>query len=177
MIEKRILVPGLLVVAFSLLFPAGAKAGEPCEAWIASLSDYDAAFERVMQGEPQDLLRLVEQARDPDRKAAAKQAAGAKLSGLKGIDPPPELSTLHSHLVAYVQAVVQAVAAAKPTDTDLSTPTLRLCYQALLDYYYSLRDLMRKHGCQGGDLEALEQNFIPALQRVLDSNTAETTDE
>jgi len=177
MINGRMIVFVLMTSALVLLYSSPAAAGEPCEAWMASLRDYDAAFERVMQGEPQDLLRLVEEARDPDRKAAAKQVAGAKLSGLKDIDPPPELSTLHGHLIAYAQAVVKAVAAAKPTDMGTNGTALRPCYRALLDYYLALRDLMRKHNCQGGDLEALEQNMIPALERVLGSNTTETTDE
>ncbi len=106
-------------------------------------------------------------------KAAPK--AAAKLSGLKGIDPPPELSAIHGQLVTYAQAVVQAAASAKPTDTDLSTPALRMCYRALLDYYQSLRDLMRKHDCQGGDLEALEQRIIPQLEGLLNDHEGEDT--
>lgn len=162
MTEKRMTISGLLVAAFSLVSPA--TAAESCESWMASIKDYDNAFERVMQGEPEGLLQLVMEARDPDRKTAVKKTAAAKLSGLKAIDPPPELSAVHGQLVAYAQAVVQAAAAAKPTDTDVSTPSLLKCYRALLDYYLSLRDLMRKHNCQGGDLEALEQDIIPQLE-------------
>lgn len=158
---------GLLVAAFALLSVAPAKAAESCESWMASIKDYDNAFERVMQGEPEGMLQFVMEARDPDRKAAAKKAAATKLSGLKGIDPPPELSAVHGQLVAYAQTVVQAAAAAKPTDTDLSTPALRQCYRALLDYYLMLRDIMRKHNCQGGDLDTLEQNIIPQLEALL----------
>lgn len=158
---------GLLMTATLLLGPFPAMAGGPCESWMASIQDYDAAFERVMQGEPEDLLQFVMEARDPSRKTAAKSAAAAKLSGLKDIAPPPELSNLHGRLVAYAQAVVQAAAAAKPTDTDRSTPALRLCTQALLDYYTMLRDLLRKHDCQGGDLEAIEQRILPQLEALL----------
>jgi hypothetical protein len=140
---------------------------------MASIQDYDAAFERVMQGEPEDLLQFVMEARDPARKAAAKKAAGAKLAGLKDIDPPPELSTLHGRLVAYAQAVVQAAASAKPTDADRSTPALRLCHRALLDYYQSLRDLLRKHDCQGGDLQAIEQQIIHQLEALLNDHEGE----
>ena len=167
MIARPTAILGFLVAMLSLFNPAPAQAGAPCDAWMASVKDYDAAFERVMHGEPEGLLQFVKEARDPDQKAAAKKAAGVKLAGLKAIDPPPELSAVHSQLIAYAQAVVQAVTAAKPTDTDLSVPALRKCYSALLDYYASLRDLMRKHGCQGGDLEALEQNIIPQLEALL----------
>jgi hypothetical protein len=160
---------GLLVAAFALLSVAPATAAESCESWMASIKDYDAAFERVMQGEPEGLLQFVMEARDPDRKAAAKKAAAEKLAGLKGIDPPPELSAVHGQLVAYAQTIVQAAAAAKPTDTDLSVPALRKCYRALLDYYLSVRDLMRIHNCQGGDLEALEQRIIPQLEGLLNN--------
>jgi len=162
-----------MMASLTLLTPAMAQDGAPCKAWMASLKDYDAAFERVMRGEPEDLLHLIREAREPDRKASAQKRAGEKLSGLRNIVPPRELASLHGHLVAYAQAVADAVAAASPEDAGAKEPALRPCFETLLSYYREMRDLMRKRGCRGGDLDALEQNLIPRLEQQLAQGTAE----
>jgi hypothetical protein len=172
MMNRPMCVAGWMLAAMALLSPFCAEAGEPCEAWMASLVDYDAAFERVMRGEPEDLLRLIREARDPGAKAQAGKKAGEKLAGLRGITPPPELASLHGRLIAYAQAVADAVAAASPADTSVDKPAPRPCYESLLGYYREMRSLLRKHGCRGGDVDALDQRIIPKLEEYLSQGAA-----
>jgi hypothetical protein len=165
--DRRIILLVLIAVSPAPLPPVLASDNGPCAAWMASLSDYDAAFERVMRGEPEDLMRLIREAREPGAKAQAKKAIGEKLAGLRGITPPSELATVHGRLLAYVQTVADAVASAAPADSRVEKPAPRPCYETLLSYYRELRSLLRKHDCRGGDVEALDQQIIPKLEEYL----------
>ncbi|MBP7147438.1 MAG: hypothetical protein KBD01_07820 [Acidobacteria bacterium] len=158
----------LLVVLLAVIsLPSPAQESESCAAWMESVRDYDLAFERVMKGEPDELLRLVEEAREPERRIAARETIGKKVAGLRDIDPPRELAAMHGKLLAYAEAVAHAVENAGPTEPGTKVPVPRACIGRLLDYYVALRDLMVKHDCRGGDLEALENQVIPRLEQLL----------
>ncbi len=168
----------LLVVLLAVIsLPSPAQESESCAAWMESVRDYDLAFERVMKGEPDELLRLVEEAREPERRSAARETIGKKLAGLREIDPPRELATVHHKLITYAGAVAHAVEDAAAMEAGSKVPVPRACIGALLDYYVALRDLMVRHDCRGGDLEALENRVIPRLEQLLvEAPPARTTE-
>jgi hypothetical protein len=167
MIERRMIACGMLTTALLFLNAISTAAGASCATWMASLKDYDDAFERVMRGEPEDLLRLVREAREPGRKAGALETVEGKLAGLRGIAPPAELAPLHGKLIAFAEAVAEAVQDAPAIGAGAKAAAPRPCYETLLDYYLELRDLMVEHNCRGGDLEALTQRIIPQLEALL----------
>jgi hypothetical protein len=140
------------------------------------MKEYDEACDAILDGEAEEAMtaleRLFEALTGGD--TAAYPALLARFRGkadaFAEIEAPAGLSELHGKLIAYYRAVDAAAERIVSGRDDILSPSVRAAYQALLDYYEEMLGLLAEHGCDRGDVEALEKKVLPRLREILDQS-------
>lgn len=158
---------GLLLVSVSSAF-----AGD-CEPLMKQIEPYDRALKEALDDEPEDLPKELDRhaefirSGETDRAMALDHEIRSGLAGLMTIDAPQPLQTLHSGLIAYYRAGVSVLDAQKQGGTALHDAEIET-WTGLKNYYVNLRDVLVAHQCMPGDVEAIEEHYLPTLEAQLE---------
>ncbi len=158
---------GLLLVSAST-----AIAGD-CKPLMKQIEPYDRALKEALDDEPEDLPKELRRHAEfmrsgqTDRSMAIDHEIRSGLAGLLKIEAPQPLLTLHAGLIAYYRAGVSVLDAQKQGGAALNDAQIET-WTGLRNYYVNLRDLLVAHDCMPGDVEAIEEHYLPTLEVQLE---------
>ena len=153
---------GILLLAVSM----SAQSADDCAEWKATFATYENEVERAIQDEPEDLpkeLRRHAKAvangyTDQAQKIDAKIRGG--LTGLRAIEPPPDMTRFHANLVdCYLNGVAVLDAENRGDGPGRNEAEIRT-WQAFRRMFMTVRDLLTERGCDPGDVTAIEQKYL-----------------
>jgi hypothetical protein len=154
--------------------PDSSDAPGNCDLWMQSIATYDRGVDAILDGGELDQLlddlheaisRMNEGSLTPLQKLQYRTSS--QISALRKVDPPDELEPYHVKLVDYHFAVFRAARKAQRGSVTSRKRDLRVCYVTLLDCCEELHTLLVEHGCDSGDIQALEENILPDLRSRL----------
>jgi len=164
----------LAAIAAALLLGTGASA-EDCRKLIQGLDAYEREVKRAIRDEPEDLpkelgrhARALE-AGDPARADRIQRKIREGLIALEGIDPPPDLARLHSGMVDYQGAGVAVLDARDAGDVPGRRTAELETWLGLQRLFTDLRAVFVAHGCNQGDVEALDRHYLPELAKHIEA--------
>ena len=151
-----------------------ALAGE-CPTLIASIDVYDPLMKEAIDDEPEDLPKELH--RYGRALASSDTAQAARIQGqiekafaaMQSIDPPIEVSKVHSGLVDYYRAGVAVIAARKLDDQAAQHAAEIETFVGLKQYFVNVRDVFAEHGCGEGEVEAINQHYLPRLDQHIEA--------
>jgi hypothetical protein len=156
----------IVVATLGLAATAGAQS---CNRAVPGLAAYEGDLKRAIQDEPEDLpmeLRRhlkalasgdVAQADRVDAKVRRAHAALSELSPASG------LVRLHGDMTDYYGAGVAVLDARSRGDEAAERAALLETWVGLRSFFANIRDLAVEHGCNAGDVEAIDQHYLPRL--------------
>ena len=164
---KRSAVPaaatlGILLVALCL----PAQATDRCDEWKRNYASYEDAVYEAIQDEPEDLPKelrrhakaLARGYNDQAAKIDAKIRGG--LTGLEAIDPHPDMRRFHTELTHCYRNGVAVLDAERRGDGPGRLAAEVRTWQAFRQMFVTVRDLLEAHGCDSGDVEAIDQKYL-----------------
>lgn len=172
----------LICCPILILMTVPSVAFDSCRTWQEAVSEYSEKVDRIVPGEVSDIQKMIRDA------VMRKQAGdfetvgsiGKKLSSMTGalreLDPPVDLARHHDLLLVYTESVLNAVEQVAssgidyenmPADQILTLLPVKITHENLLNYYQELLDLLVRHECDRGDIEALETRIIPELKETI----------
>ena len=161
------------VVAAALAIGIAAPADD-CRRPITGLESYERELKRALQDEPEDLpkeLQRYGRALDSGDAAQAERIQRKIRSGrvaLETIAPAPDLARLHADLIDYYSAGVAVLDARSRGDDRARSAAELETWLGLRRFFTNLRALFVEHGCNQGDVEALDQHYLPALDEQIE---------
>lgn len=162
---------GILLVAVCL----PARATSPCDEWKRSLAAYEHEVSAAIQDEPEDLpgqLRrhakaLARGYTDQAERIEAKIRGG--LTGLEAIDPHPDMRRFHTELIHCYRNGVAVLDAQRSGDAPGSLAAEVRTWQAFRKMIVAVRDLLEAHGCDPGDVEAIDQKYLVHIDAEIEA--------
>lgn len=144
-----------------------------CKEWLDSIKDYDNKVESVIQGEPEHLISTLNEVIDAKASGNIEKAhilqkiVHEKVSALKKISAPQELTDVHKHVILYYIAVETAIDAELSNSEGDRSVQRRGYLEALLQLYEQMASVLIQKECQNGDLKELKEKRIPQLKEFL----------
>jgi hypothetical protein len=151
-----------------------ALAGE-CPALMASVDVYDRLMSEAIDDEPEDLPKELH--RYGRALASGDTAQAARIRGkiekafaaMQSVKPPIEVSKLHSGLVDYYGAGVAVIAAREQDDQAAQHAAEIETFVGLKQYFVNVRDVFAEHGCGEGEVEAINEHYLPRLDQHIEA--------
>lgn len=166
-------VGSALLVLIFLASPAAAERFAECEAWKASVADYDQEVGDILQEPLPRVIGILDEAsRKKDggkRLREHVQWIRKGLKALRQIEPPRDLTAQHARTVDFYELALQ-VGESTLSDSrqDHLAPRMGEIYRALIAYYEEYAEARVRHGCEGPMTEALLGEVIPAYRQHLE---------
>jgi hypothetical protein len=158
---------GLLLVSGSTAF-----AGD-CKPLMKQIEPYDRALKQALDDEPEDLPKELNRhaelirSGETERAMAIDHEIRSGLAGLLKIEAPQPFLKMHAGLIVYYRAGVSVLEAQKQGGAALHDAEIET-WTGLKNYYVNLRDLLVAHDCMPGDVEAIEEHYLPTLEAQLE---------
>jgi len=156
-----------------LLVPASTAIAGDCKPLMKQIEPYDRALKEALDDEPEDLPKELSRHAEfirsgqTERSMAIDHDIRSGLAGLLKIEAPRPLLILHTGLIAYYRAGVSVLDAQQQGGAALHDAEIKT-WTGLKNYYVNLRDLLVAHDCMPGDVEALEEHYLPTLEAKLE---------
>ena len=160
----------LLIGCVAVVSPAMAQG---CPSLMDGIGTWEGELKEVLRDEPEDLPKELERhgralaSHDVDRADRIQERIRAGYRGLKTISPPSEVEKLHSDMIDYYRAGVAVLDARKSGDDRARHAAEIETWVGLKAFFTNLRDLFVEHDCNAGDVEAIEQHYLPELEAHL----------
>lgn len=169
------MLSGVLLVNASLL----GKKGHAGDSWSAEEADYSMKVESVVGGEMENLMRTLKQAvkanesGDSDKVQRMRDHIKEISIKLNAMKPPIGFGEFHRRLIFFVASIEEAIEAVLQDNIGMDSYYTKKCYEALIGYFQELKRILVDRGGNEGDIEALENNIIPGLKKILDTQFSE----
>jgi hypothetical protein len=156
-----------------LLVSASTAIAGDCEPLMKQIEPYDRALKEALDDEPEDLPKELSRHAEFIRSGETERAMvidneiRSGLAGLLKIESPQPLQTLHAGLIAYYRAGVSVLDTQKQGGAALHDAEIET-WTGLKNYYVNLRDLFVAHDCMPGEVEAIEEHYLPKLEAQLE---------
>jgi hypothetical protein len=165
--------------AFTLMivatFAIGAEAlAEDCKQSITGLDSYERELKQAIRDEPEDLPKELQRyakalgSGDSAQADRLQRKVRAGYAELKMIASPPSLAQLHADLIDYYRAGVAVLDALDSGDDRARRNAELETWLGLKRFFLNLRALSIEHRCNEGDLEALDQHYLPEIEKRIE---------
>jgi|GEM_PF-3891351 len=166
----------ILVFIFLVLFGATsalAKNSAKCDALQSTPEaiEYDTKV-TDLDAKSEDLLitmgRIIQARRAADTQALEKiaEVIEGKIEGLSKLNPPTAIEDLHQRHIKAYGAMEEAARVELEGEEDFVS-IVHKCYQAQLEFFETFKAIAVENECDEGDIEALENEIIPAIKRLM----------
>lgn len=161
---------GILLVALCL----PARATELCDEWKRSFAAYEHEVSAAIQDEPEDLPRELRRHAKALARGYTEQAERIEakirdgLTGLEAIDPHPDMRRFHAELTHCYRNGVAVLDAERNGDGPGSLAAEVRTWQAYRKMFVAVRDLLEAHGCDPGDVEAIDQKALAHIDAEIE---------
>jgi hypothetical protein len=166
----------LLIVSLSV----PVLGADDCEAWKRSYATYEDEVTEAIQDEPEDLPRELRRHAEAVKNGQADYAERIEnkirngLTGLLAIHPHPEMARFHTDLVACYGNAVAALDAEDRGDAAGHRAAELQTWQTFRGLIVTVRDLLAAHGCDPGEVEAIDQKFLPEIDARIEALRSES---
>ena len=161
-----------VVIASVTLIPA-AWASD-CSMLEKKIDSYERQLKAAIRDEAEDLpmeLRRFAKALasgDVSRAERIENEIRTGYANLRTIEPSSGLTKLHVDMTDYYRAGVAVLDAQRADDASTLKAVEVETWVGLRAYYANVRDLFAAHGCNEGDVKAIDERYLPVLNERIE---------
>jgi hypothetical protein len=149
-----------------------ALAGD-CTPMLERIAPYERGVGEAIDDEAEDLPKELSrysramQSGHSDQAERINRKIRSGLVALEALDAPVEVAKLHAGLIDYYRAGVAVLDARAHGDEAAHHAAEIETWLGLRSYFKNLRDLFVEHDCMPGEVEAINDDYLPMLDEQI----------
>lgn len=167
------LIARIAVMMITILAIVPPALAQGCPALLKGLESWESEMKNAIRDEPEDLPKELAryskalESQDAAQADRIQQKIRNGYNGLKAISPPSEVAVMHSDMIDYYRAGVAVLDARNSGDHQARHAAEIDTWLGLKRFFTNVRDLFVEHDCNAGDVEAIEEHYLPELEKQL----------